>query len=138
MSFFVYGDTQFKDTQCLLEALTDAGWTLEQIEVHAVPTNLCGYQGDTRLDVANIIIRRQNVGFASNDIGFVKKEDGSYAAIVSEYDRGTKYGEKWLNTLKQNYATRVTEREARRKGMTVKKTKKEDGTIKLVLQRAGK
>lgn len=137
MSFFVYGETQFKDKECLLEALLESGWTLDQIEIHAEAQRLHGYQGDQRSDVANIIIRRKNVGCASNDIGFLETPEG-YVAIISEYDRGTKYGDKWMGILKQNYAVKATEREARKKGMTVKKTKKEDGTIKLVLMKAGR
>jgi hypothetical protein len=121
-----------KDRQCLLEALLQMGWALKQIEIHDVATHLYGFEGDKRSDLANIIIRRQHVGFQSNDIGFRLEADGTYTAIISEYDQLT-YDTTWLNTLKQNYGVVVTETQARRRGMTVKKTKKEDGTIQLVL-----
>ena len=87
MSEFVECKTKFKDKKALVEALIAMGWTANQIEVNEVAQNLYGYQGDKRNQKANIIIRRKNVGGASNDIGFVKKPDGTYEAIISEYDR---------------------------------------------------
>jgi hypothetical protein len=70
-----------------VKALVRAGWKENQIEVHDEAQHLVGYQGDQRKDKANVIIRRKYVGGASNDLGFVLQEDGTYKAIVSEYDR---------------------------------------------------
>ena len=136
MSHFSTIALEIKNCTHLVEALVDMGWKIDQIEVHSVPTNLYGYQGDVRKDVANVIIRRKYVGGLSNDIGFVKQPDGTYTAIISDYDRGWKYGDRWLNSLKQKYGVRVAEHQAKIKGMSVKKTTKQDGTVQLVLRRA--
>jgi len=137
MSHFCGIQLLIKDSACLLEALIEMGWKLEQIEIHEPATNLYGFEGDKRKDVANIIIRRRFVGSASNDIGFFKESDGNYTAIISEYDRSNRYGDTWLNKLKQQYGIKVVERQAKLKGMSVKKSTKEDGTIQLILQKAG-
>lgn len=75
-----------------------------------------GYAGDKRADTAEIIIPRKYVGGSSNDIGFKLQEDGSWGAIISEFDTSsgqsskndrTKtmrgYGTSWLNVLNQRY-----------------------------------
>jgi hypothetical protein len=136
MSHYSEIKIQMKDEECILEALMECGWTLDQIETHCTPTHLYGYKGDRRKDLANIIIRRKHVGGASNDIGFRLEEDGTYTAIISEYDQETGYGTAWLNKLKQSYGVKVVEKQARRRGFSVKKTVKQDGAVQLVLQKA--
>ena len=134
ISHFVDIHSQFKDRNCLLAALLEMGWTIDQLEVHNSPQYLYGYKGDRRNDIANIIIRKNNVGIASNDIGFRLEIDGTYTAIISEYDR-SKYSDDWLNKLKQSYSVQVTLKQAKLKGMTVKKSVKADGTIAIVLMK---
>ena len=77
-------------------------WT-NAVEVHEEATNLYGYRGDMRADKAEIVIRRSHVGTASNDIGFKLAEDGTYQAIISDYD-SSHYNQKWLDKLTQVYA----------------------------------
>lgn len=131
MSEFVECQTKFKDRQALLEALVEMGWTRDQIEVHDNAVNLYGYRGDKRTQTAHVIIRRQHMGGCSNDMGFHKNADGTYEAIISEYDRraanGTAkhtggYNEKWLKELTQKYTERLYTREAVKKGFKVQKT----------------
>jgi hypothetical protein len=92
--------TQFKDVKTLCEALKEMGYA--EVEVHDKPVNLVGYHGDLRDDMAEVIIRRKFVGSASNDIGFKRQPDGTYKAIISEYDSG-RHGTQWLNKLADNY-----------------------------------
>lgn len=131
MSEFVKCQTKFKDLQALVDALVGMGWTRDQIETHEKGAHLYGYQGDKRTQTANVIIRRQHVGGASNDIGFVKNADGTYEGIISEYDsraaigmakhtRG--YNQAWLKELTQKYTESLYTREAVRKGYKVKRT----------------
>lgn len=134
MSHYTNIKTQLKDRQFLIEALIEMGWQLSQIEIHNVATNLYGFQGDMRKDIANIIIRRQHVGGASNDIGFLL-EDDSYTAIISQFDKNH-YNDTWMGKLKQEYVELMTEYKAKKKGMVVKKTTKTDGTRQLVLMKA--
>ena len=55
--------------------------------MHPTPVALFGYHNDQRAEKAEVVIRRNNTGIgSSNDIGFAKQPDGSYKAIVSEYD----------------------------------------------------
>lgn len=121
MSMYVTIKTQFKNKECLVSALMETGnWTKEQVEVHEEARNLYGYHGDIREDKAHIIIRRQHVGGASNDIGFVKGEDGSYSAIISQYD-SMKHNAKWIGTLKYNYGYHVTRQQAKTRGLRVER-----------------
>ena len=138
MSEFTECATDFIDTQALVEALVEAGFKREHIEVHEKPQNLYGYQGDKRGQTANIIIRRQHVGGSSNDLGFLRKSDGTYEAIVSDFDRGSGgahaqksggYNKRWLDGLKQTYSERLHTREQMKKGRKVVKTKKGNKVI---------
>ena len=99
------------------------GFTEDEIECNETATNLYGYHGDKRADVANIIIRRKAVnrllsGGSSNDIGFKLQEDGTYGAIISEYDSRFASA-KWLGQLSGNYAVHATTHKAKLLGYTV-------------------
>jgi len=88
----------------------------EHVECSAEPQALYGYEGRERPEKAEVIIRRQHVGPASNDIGFAKNPDGTYRAIISEYDRG-RHGDTWLGKLKQEYSISKTMAAGRRRGL---------------------
>lgn len=105
--------TQYKDRDCLVEALYEVGYTT--VEVHEVAANLYGYHGDMRAQRANVIVRRKFVGAAANDLGFVKGEGGMYNAIVSEYDSG-KHDTTWFNNLKKSYTEKVGMKTALKNG----------------------
>lgn len=124
MSHYSKVKTLIKSRACLIKALEDMGFE-GCIEVYDIAKNLIGYGGDTREQKANVILRRKDVGGASNDIGFILREDGTYEAIISEYDNGngassknklTKkirgYGKDWVNLLQQRYALHVVEETA--------------------------
>jgi len=136
MSEYIKAKTCFKITNVaeLLAALVDMKpeWK-NRIEVHQTAQNLFGYTGDRRTDKAEIIIRRGDVGIASNDIGFKYQDDGTITAIISAYDQN-RYGKSWQSDLAKSYAYRVAEKQAVKVGATITKTVNENGTwtVKLV------
>jgi hypothetical protein len=90
------GEARFAKEQD--EVVADARKLVAQaIETYEHPVNLVGYQGDTRTQEAHIIARASFVnhhlgGGASNDVGFLRADDGSYEAIVSDYDESAWWG----------------------------------------------
>ena len=114
--FSEFSIPSIKDAESLVDALKLMGF--EHIEVHDTPQQLHGYRGDVRDQKANIIIRRQYVGSASNDIGFLRMPDGTYKVWISDYDKA-KYNDKWLTKLKSSYAMQKLIKEAKRKGYQV-------------------
>lgn len=98
ISHYLEIKTKITNRSALVKALCRVGFKENQIEVHDKATNLYGFQGDKRAQKAHVIIRRKDVGAASNDIGFEQKEDGTYEAIISQYDKG-KYNQKWLDKV---------------------------------------
>jgi len=94
MSEFTVCETQIKDLDVLLDTLKEFGYDSTKVEVHEEATNLVGYQNDKRQQKAHVVIRKNNVGSASNDIGFEKQSDGTYTAHVSDYDKARGIGRK--------------------------------------------
>lgn len=117
MSHMTVMETLFTELDCLLAALqkvqTRTGpWTKNKIEIHDKPVDLYGYDGQLRPQKGNLVIRRQWVGSASNDLAFTKnKTTGCYDAVISDYDRNY-YNSKWMDGLKQGYATEVAKKYA--------------------------
>ena len=103
--------TPMIDQDCLLAALADVGFGADKVEVHASPVALVGYEGSQRQQVANLVVRRRNVGHASNDLGFVSTPTG-FAAIISDFDRG-QYNADWMGRLNGRYTHHASERQAR-------------------------
>ena len=133
MSHFTVLRTHITDTDALVKALADMGFT--QVEVHQVAQHLYGYQGDVRPQTAEVIIRRTFIGPASNDIGFKRKEDGTFDAIISDYDRA-KYSQQWLHRLTQRYAYHVARAKLEEQGFVlVTEETQQDERIHLVLRR---
>jgi hypothetical protein len=125
--------TQLKDKECIIDALKEKGFKPQS---HENAVALTGYEGDRRSDKAEIIIPRSQVGHASNDIGFKRQDDGTYKAIISQYDGG-RYNQKWLDEISQSYAEKKTSKIARNKGLTLsKKHILPNGNIKLIYVKA--
>lgn len=134
MSHFTSIKTEIKNAQALLKALTDLGFS--NVEMHKTAQNLYGYQGDIRPETAEVIIRRQYLGSASNDIGFKQQDDGTFKAVISEYDRGYKYSQQWLNGLTQRYGYHALMDVVEIEGFNVEEEEVlEDGTIRVMLAR---
>jgi hypothetical protein len=77
MSKYGLLETQIADQKHLIAALGEMGY---RVEVHPQGAALVGYEGHERQEKANIIIRRQQLDSASNDIGFTRASDGRYVA----------------------------------------------------------
>lgn len=135
MSHYTTLRTKITDESALVQALNDMGFVPEHVECHAEPQHLVGYHGDQRPETAHVIIRRQHVGSASNDLGFVRGEDGSYQAIISEYDQRTGYGSAWLQRLQQRYAYHTTLAHLARQGFALAEERTEAGTVHMILSR---
>jgi hypothetical protein len=127
MSAYAATTTKLRDAACLVTALNMMGFLAE---VNDIPKPLVGYHGDVRQQKAEIIIRRQQIGSASNDVGFALQPDGTYAAIISQYDR-MRFNAGWLNTLNQCYAEQAQVTEAERLGLVLQDREVIDGEVTL-------
>ena len=133
MSHFTTLSTQLTDADALRAALGDVGYP--EVEVHAEEQPLYGYRGDRRRDRAHVIVRRRHVGELSNDIGFRHEQDGTFTAVISEYDRVV-HDEAWLGRLTARHAYHVTEKTLAAQGFQlVNETTEQDGTVRMVLRR---
>lgn len=134
MSHYSKIKTKIMEREALLKALADMGY--KTVEVHDSAQNLFGYQGDMRPEKANIIVRRKYVGRASNDIGFRLMDDGSYEAIVSEYDQ-QQLGSDWVGKLSQKYAEHAVLSKLEAQGFSIAERQVDPVTKKvhLVLKR---
>lgn len=134
MSHFTRIRTRLRDPEILAAALREVGHP--HVEVHDQPQTLYGYRGDARPEKAEVIVRRKHIGAASNDIGFARQPDGSFEAIISEYDRPT-YNAAWLAKLTHSYSHAATLRYAATHGYEVATDElQQDGTRRLSLRRA--
>jgi len=136
-------EVKFNSLECLKEALAEIyGEEAAAIIYTEEAQHLMGYQGDTRPEVANIIIpgsgraKRKGtpnlVGSASNDIGFHLQADGSYKLMISEYD-SRKHGVDWVNNLKKLAATALIKKNAKKNGYTIKKVTNQAGNTEFIL-----
>jgi len=146
MSHYSEIRTKFKDREALVAALGDVGYP--KVETHDEPQALVGYQGDyrdrddwgkhtgdiSRAVRAHVIVRRADVGPSANDLGFVRGQDGTFGAIISDFDR-SRHGDAWLGRLTQRYNLHVDRKKARALGYQVKETALPSGAIKLTLTR---
>jgi glutaredoxin len=129
-------NTQITDPKALARALCRCksrnGYTFTEamIENHEIAVSLKGYQNDIRQQTANVIIRRNHVGGSSNDIGFAKQGDGTYQAIISDFD-SSYYSKQWLGHLQMHYNIEKTKISLDEKGIKYVETKDEKGRIQL-------
>jgi len=135
MSHYSEVSIELTDAGCLVAALELLGFK-GKVEVHREVQPLYGYQGDARPQQAHVIIRRQHVGRAANDLGFERQADGKYRIWVSEYDQAHNgYNNAWVGRLKQAYGVEKAKAEAKKRGYRVSEQKQDDGRIRLVLRR---
>ena len=133
MSHYVECKPGFKDCEALIGALVAIGFDRTQIEVHEKSVPLYGYQGDQRLQRAHIVIRRQHVGQAANDVGWERMPDGMYRAWISEYDSRHRFNEQIQNRIKQEYAYHAVARQQQALGRTIQRRELENGEIEVVI-----
>jgi len=123
-------ETIFKDKSCLVKALEDLGYHPEVGE----DLPLYGYQGDMRSQRANIVVRRNEVGSASNDIGFVfDKIAKSYRLIVSEFD--VSQNRMSMSRLKKVYAPHMVKKLAKIHRFRIVSHKEKNGEVRIRLRR---
>jgi hypothetical protein len=124
--YLAYPQVVFKSRDLLLAALAELGLTqIEEGEALA----LYGYMGDPRPEVAALVIRRQHLSSASNDLGFGRSPDG-YFPIVSDYDHRTLLGGRFIARLRVAYAEQVVETVRKRLRASVRRST-EGSVIKL-------
>jgi len=133
MSHYVECRPGFKDRQALIEALVAAGFDRGQIETREEAVPLFGYQGDRRPERAHIVIRREHVGTAANDVGWERLPDGTYRAWISEYDQRHRFKAEMQNRINQEYAYRVIHGQQTRLGRSVRRRELENGEIEVVI-----
>lgn len=132
MSEYIVLQLQMNDGDCIVKALGELGY---DCEVHDNAKNLVGWHGDTRKQKANIIVRRKNINSASNDIGFLRKDDGTFEMIISEYDKHASHSHKFTKELLQLYGKHRTLKKAAQMGYMVRsQTTDEQGRLKIRLQ----
>jgi hypothetical protein len=137
MSEYRKSTTNCKDRECLVDALIEMGYKREHIELHETPQQLFDYVGrptkytDNAGDKANVIVRRQHVGGAANDLGFkLNPQTGTYDAIISRYD-STKHSSAWLAGLKTNYSEKALIKTCKKQGFKYLGKKEVNGKIQL-------
>lgn len=111
------------------------------VEVHEDGAALYGYTGDNRSEKSakskdyappcHLIIRRGTVGPGANDVGYRRTEEGGYVAYVSDYDKDHTFTSTKRDKVMQDYASRVSEKQLKKQGYSVKRTVTSDGVIKL-------
>lgn len=133
MSAYTTLRTRIVSTPHLRMALEDLGFS--NVEIHDEPQSLEGFLGDTRSNRAHVIIRRKYLDWLSNDLGFRRRMDGSYEALISDYDR-PRYDEQWLQKLSQRYAYHVAKEQLLEQGFhLVEETVEANKTIRLTLRK---
>ncbi|MFV2176416.1 DUF1257 domain-containing protein [Actinomadura sp. LOL_016] len=134
MSHYTKVRTTITDQERLVAVLNEVGFA--QVESHASPTHLYGYQGDRRPEKAEVVVRRRHIGRASNDLGFHRTSDGSFEAIISGYDR-QKYDAGWLDKVAQRYGRLTAMAFAESHGFDVaaEETDRRTGEVRLTLRR---
>lgn len=149
MSHFSEIKTEFRDAEALVEALVAVGVQRDWIELHKTPQPLIDYKGnrtyyrwketrDARFkdgDCGTVIIRRKNLPWGHNDIGFLTDQKNSFALICDFARDQSGYNDKWLGRVKQEYAIAVARKHYARQGKTVQRVD-DAGKVRLYV-RAG-
>ena len=133
MSHYVECRPHFKDRQALMDALVAVGFTRAQIELHDEAIPLYGHRGDQRPQKAHVIIRRQHVGPAANDVGWERLPDGTYRAWISEYDTRHRFDPALQNRLKPEYAFAAVAHQQRTLGRTIAHRTLPGGEIEVLI-----
>lgn len=133
MSAYSEVQTAFNDAETLCVALREMGFS--EVQLHETAKHLTGYRGDKRAETAEIIIPRSAVGYASNDIGFKRQPDGSFQAIISEFD-SAKHNADWLRQVKAKYIETGILAKAKKAGLKSVGKKIVNGKLKLQFVKA--
>lgn len=124
--------TQFTNRQHLRAALQAAGVEFEEVPFGQVEKHLVGYHGDTRPETATFIVRRSQISYSSNDIGW-HWNGSAFEEIVSDYDSSLKACNDIRHAVKREYAVSFATAQARAKGFQVKRVDQPGGAVQLVV-----
>ncbi len=120
------------DADCIVKALQELGYPAQ---IHEVAQQLEGWHGDKRKQKANIIIKRKDVGSCANDVGFLRKADGTYEMLISQFDKTASQGKKLTQDLLQLYGKHRTLKQAAQMGYQVRSQSIDDkGRLKIRIQ----
>jgi hypothetical protein len=143
MSHFAEIEVDFdQEHEAELIAALEEQFGKGHVEVHEKGAGLYGYGGDLRSEASpksanyappcELVIRRQHVGGASNDVGYKRTENGKYKAFISDYDQGGNFSTAKQNAVAQNYGVSVAMRTLKADGWKVHTVKQDDGSVKVV------
>jgi len=124
--------TQYASRHLLREALNTAGLPFEEVLPGETERHLYGYHGDERPETATFIVRRANIGSASNDLGFHwNPETKRFEEIVSEFDSTHYRTTQIRKAVKREYAAGYAISQAKAKGYRTQRVDGEAGTIQI-------
>lgn len=135
MSHYSICATKITNKENLVKALEDLGFK-GKVNVHDVAQQLEGYQGDKREQTAEVVIPRKYVGGAANDIGFKMQADGTFQAIISDYDK-RRYNKEWLDKLAQRFAYNQLKEDLDLGGFMIQEEEEVNGEIHLTCMSYG-
>jgi hypothetical protein len=134
MSHYTVLETKLKDVDCMAEALADMGY--DDLEINDEPHPLTDFMGDARSHRAEVIIRRKQVGWLSNDIGFRRGPDGTFDAIISDYDQD-RHDDQWMRDLTKRYSYHAARTKLEEQGFSLAREERDaQGRIHLLLRRS--
>jgi len=144
VSRFVVGEIVYADLDCLVETLEEV-FGKGHVERSVDGTNKLvahGFEGDARtkeIGRVAVVVRRQWVGAASNDIAVRQEADGTYRLLVSQYDQGVlrarlhpRSGAPPTGPIAQKYGVKTATKKLAPLGYTLETTIESDGTIAIV------
>lgn len=106
MSKSIRTTTQFKERDCVIDALIDhMGLTRDQIEIHENAVDVYDYTGRV-VGRGNVVVRRQNAK-SWNDLAFTFNAETKSFDIIRDVDGGynkVAQDDTWLGRLTAKYA----------------------------------
>ena len=120
-----FNSIAFNNGELLVQALAEMGFTAEIGQ--SLP--LYGFQGDQRDQRAQIVIRRNQIGSLSNDLGFAWNGQ-AFIPIISEYDAQGRLNQRWREQLQATYSKLAIMRFLQEKKAAIGRIQSlEDGSI---------
>ncbi len=94
--------TDVRSERDLARALAEMGF--EHVEVHADARPLDDWIGRPTDVLANVIVRRKDLGASSDDLGFVRNADGTFDLVLSDIHL-FKFDRKWIEEVARRTGT---------------------------------